>query len=275
MGNAIEETTIGADVEDERQTDSPRFKDVILENGSLSSSDNEDMIGETGNAGFALELEDEQDEDFIYSILEPLLPNGIHFTTLKDQSEIASKNLSHIQFIFLEKSFPLSKTTHNIKQQQQYIASLFRELYITLSFKLLLFANEELSQSVYVMGITEKIRFNNANDFTITLQAMPVLVTSPPKADSSLLNQLKSNLPKLYPPFPYPQVTNANEPINSPRRIQQSPLNKSLQNSDDMLFNMDMDQKEDSSLEEVQLSNPNTSRDMVASADIDREWLEG
>lgn len=261
--------------DEERQVDSPRFKDT-LDNSSYTSSDNEDVIGEMGSAGFALELEDEQDEDFINSILEPLSPNGIHFTTLKHQSDIASKHMSHLQFIFLEKSFPLSKTTHNVKQQQQYIASLFRELYITLSFKLLLFANQELNQRVYVMGMSEKIRFNNANDFTITLQAMPVLVSSKPSTLSHL-DQLKSNLPKLFPSFPYPHDIggSSDQLSNSPRKgNQQSPLNKNLPiSTDDMLFNMDMDQKEDTITSSEELKN---IRDIVIAQenDIDKEWLE-
>ncbi|KAF0981169.1 hypothetical protein FDP41_012957 [Naegleria fowleri] len=245
----VEEPHLIRELQDEeRQVDSPRFKDT-LDNSSYTSSDNEDVIGEMGSAGFALELEDEQDEDFINSILEPLSPNGIHFTTLKHQSDIASKHMSHLQFIFLEKSFPLSKTTHNVKQQQQYIASLFRELYITLSFKLLLFANQELNQRVYVMGMSEKIRFNNANDFTITLQAMPVLVSSKPSTLSHL-DQLKSNLPKLFPSFPYPHDIggSSDQLSNSPR-------------------------KEDTITSSEELKN---IRDIVIAQenDIDKEWLE-
>jgi len=238
----------------EEKFDSPRPK-YIPDNLSDTSSDQPDeVLGDTANAGFALEMEDEQDEDFINSLMEPFLPFGLEFSTLKHQSELASKSMSHLQFIFLEQSFPINKSTHNEKQQQQYIASLFRELYLTLSFKLLLFANEDLCQKVHIMGLTDKIRFNNANEFTITLQAMPVLVSGTCKANASL-EQLKSNLPQLYPPFPYPHNIDS-QPLISPRGKKEpvsttiSPRNKTdkiFEQHNDMLFNMDIDHKDDTS----------------------------
>ncbi|KAL9647033.1 hypothetical protein ABK040_016508 [Willaertia magna] len=158
-------------------------------------------------SGFALEMEDEHDEDFVNSLIEPLLPNGIEFSTTKFE-DYKDVNMSPLQYIFIEKSFPLNRTTHNENQQQQYIASLFREMYITLSFKLLLYINENLNHKVYVMGLSDKIRFNNANEFTITLEAMPMLITTNNNNQlinvmnsrtSNMLNSYKANLPVLFP----------------------------------------------------------------------------
>ncbi|EFC40020.1 predicted protein [Naegleria gruberi] len=262
LDNSIEERH--EEAETEENVDSPRGKDL---NDSISSgSENEELI-ESGSAGFALEMADEQDEDFINSLVEPLLPCGIHFTTLKHISELASKSMSHLQYIFLEKSFPLK--TDNVKKQQQYIASLFRELYITLSFKLLLLSNEELNQSVYVMGISEKLRLEDSNDLIITLQAMPALVTSHQLKANPQLEQMKANLPQLLPPLPHPQSITTNIDIGSPRKRDTSPLNRGTSQNltssfetPEMLFNMDIDQKSE------------TPSVIPEERDIDKEWME-
>jgi hypothetical protein len=196
--------------------------------------------------GYLVEIDDETDEDNMIALMDPLLPSSISLSNFRGVPSLGSSSSigplspnrrgaatktvrfshSNLQNIVIQKRYSLlNRTTINNEHDlsavvtplvgvQEYLSTLYHDLYTTLAFKLQLIVSGHDERPVKVCGLSDNISFSSDHEVLITLQAMAIVdLTSRSEVSEPVLPVLErvqsATIPELLPHKAFMPVSNA------------------------------------------------------------------
>jgi uncharacterized protein YbjQ (UPF0145 family) len=251
---STDESSIHSTDEDEVESVTGSFKKSSLDGDGVPKSTPRRKPSEPKD-GYLVEIDDETDEDNMIALMDPLLPPSITLCNLRaknswHQQSTGRYNYAHLQNIVIQKRYSLLREhdptviVHSIGLQE-YLSSLYHDLYTTLAFKLQLIVSGNNQRPVRVCGLTDDISFTSDHEVLISLQAMAI-VQGPKLIEMTSGAQI----PELLPHKAYMPESNA---VGSRKH--------------DELFEMDMppvkDPNRDSSEDDVSETSEDDELDML------------